>query len=182
MGLSKYYPPLNFSLVEEGVYRSGHPIPMNYAFLATLGLKTVIYIGDKTDNDEYYNWMADMGIKMVYVPLVNDFKDVESVETAHKLNLILNIVLNSANAPILIHSNKGKHRVGVVVGLIRRVLQGWSLMGVYDEYFKFTQEKGDYDLEFIELFHPQLSANRGSLPLFCTSSSSSSSSATVVAS
>lgn len=156
MDTSKLYPPLNFSLVADGLYRSGHPIPMNHPFLATLGLKTVVYIGDKTDNDEYYDWLAQENIAMVYVPLINDFQDSEDPEVAAKLNLILNIILNRNNFPILLHSNKGKHRVGVVVGLIRKALQGWCLTGIYDEYFRFTREKGDYDLEFIELFNPTL--------------------------
>lgn len=164
----KFYPPLNFSLVANGLYRSGHPIPMNYQFLETLKLKTVIYIGDKSDNLEYYNWIEKMGIKFVYVPLINDFKDVSNEEIARKLNLILNIILNNDNYPLLLHSNKGKHRVGVVVGLIRKVLQNWCLTGVYDEYFKFTQEKGDYDLEFIELFQPNLKLlSNGETPDFC---------------
>ena len=35
----KLVPPLNFSLVENGIYRSGFPMPINYPFLKQLRLK-----------------------------------------------------------------------------------------------------------------------------------------------
>lgn len=37
-------PPLNFSLVAPGVYRSGYPNKKNHAFLASLGLRTILYV------------------------------------------------------------------------------------------------------------------------------------------
>ena len=38
-----YSPPINFSLVESGVYRSGYPTPRNFVFLRDkLKLKTVL--------------------------------------------------------------------------------------------------------------------------------------------
>ena len=36
-------PPINFSMVEEGVYRSGFPEICNFGFLETLNLKSVMY-------------------------------------------------------------------------------------------------------------------------------------------
>lgn len=36
-------PPLNFAMVASGIYRSGHPLPINFQFLETLKLKTIMY-------------------------------------------------------------------------------------------------------------------------------------------
>ena len=42
-----YVPPLNFSLVQDGIYKiRGFPMPINYPFLEQLGIKTIIYLGD----------------------------------------------------------------------------------------------------------------------------------------
>lgn len=38
-------PPLNFSMVASGVYRSGFPNRKNHAFLQQLGLKSVLCVG-----------------------------------------------------------------------------------------------------------------------------------------
>ncbi|XVF56456.1 hypothetical protein PTKIN_Ptkin06aG0122100 [Pterospermum kingtungense] len=37
-------PPSNFSMVEEGIYRSSFPHPYNFAFLETLNLRSIIYL------------------------------------------------------------------------------------------------------------------------------------------
>lgn len=183
-GKPRFVPPINFSVIESGIYRSGHPQPNNFEFLDTLNLKTIIYLGDKVDNYDYYKWISEHNGKSAEsLKNEKDDKDVNNVDTEAvdeplisfrffnmkpfgsskhafndevALNTVLNLVLNKDNYPILIHSNKGKHRVGVLVGLIRKVLQGWSLSGTFDEYGKFAREKGEGDLEFIEMFKPVL--------------------------
>lgn len=76
-------------------------------------------------------------------------------------------IVDRANYPILIHSNKGKHRVGVVVGIIRKLLQGWSTTGIYQEYDIFSGGlKGQVDLEFITMFDTELIVRRDHLPDF----------------
>ena len=37
-------PPLNFSMVAKGVYRSGYPNKKNFPFLKKLGLKSLVYV------------------------------------------------------------------------------------------------------------------------------------------
>ena len=84
-----------------------------------------------------------------------------------KLRKVLLLVLNVDNYPMLIHSNKGKHRVGLVVGLIRKLLQGWSMAGVYQEYGLFSGGlKDDADLEFITMFECDLLVDRDKIPKF----------------
>jgi hypothetical protein len=43
-------PPINFSLVAPGIYRSGHPNKKNLSFLRRLKLKSVMYL---EGTDEY---------------------------------------------------------------------------------------------------------------------------------
>lgn len=57
---------------------------------------------------------------------------------------------------MLVHSNKGKHRAGVLVGVMRVCLQRWSLASAQNEYGRFAGGKGEADLEFIEIFRPEL--------------------------
>lgn len=146
-------PPLNFALVAEDVYRSGHPLEINYRFLENLALKTIVYIGDRkeSDNEGYKAWAAAHGINWIHFyeksakePFIENDKLI--------IKKTLEIILDSRNLPVLVHSNKGKHRVGVLVGVMRLLVQGWSLATIFDEYIKFATGKGDADLEFIEMF------------------------------
>ncbi|POW03931.1 hypothetical protein PSTT_10746 [Puccinia striiformis] len=48
-------------------------------------------------------------------------------------------ILDIRNLPILIHCNKGKHRVGTISALIR-IIQGWDTLAVKNEWDKFLGE------------------------------------------
>ncbi|CEP20901.1 OCA2 [Cyberlindnera jadinii] len=160
-----YVPPLNFALVEDKIYRSGHPVPKNFPFLKTLKLKTVIYIGDKEDNYEYYDFLKQEGIEFKYLKMKSP-KEPFVMNDPKIMNDALSIILNVENYPILIHSNKGKHRVGVLVGILRKLLQGWSLTGIFTEYDKYAGGKGESDMEFIEIFETKLEVDRNKLPFY----------------
>lgn len=187
-----YVPPLNFSLVEDGVYRSGFPMPINYEFLEQLGLKTIIYLGDlglekkkkkkkkdkeksedkdkekkKSDKhgsleifENYNKWIATTDIKFHHLTIESfqePFNNPQQILQAYdSYTKALQLISDRDNFPILIHSNKGKHRIGVLVGLMRKSLQGWCMSGIFEEYEKFAMGKSEYDLEFIELWQPEL--------------------------
>lgn len=79
------------------------------------------------------------------------------------------VVLDPRNQPILIHCNRGKHRTGCLVGVIRR-LQRWLLTIIFDEYRKFAAPKErPMDQQFIELYNEteieRYARERGLLPL-----------------
>lgn len=205
---SQYVPPLNFSLVEDGIYRSGFPMPVNYPFLEQLRLKTIIYLGDlgekkqkkqkksgkeKTDGNEgspgekkekekkdkhgtaeimdnYKKWIdtTDIEFHQLFLrsalePFILEEDKAQALESITKA---LQLILNKENFPILIHSNKGKHRTGVLVGLMRKVFQGWCLSGIFEEYEKFAMGKSEFDLECIELWQPELYVDENSKPDF----------------
>jgi protein tyrosine/serine phosphatase len=39
-----YFPPINFAVVQEGLYRSGLPSEVNFPFLERLNLRTIVYL------------------------------------------------------------------------------------------------------------------------------------------
>ncbi|KAK6503969.1 hypothetical protein TWF506_002186 [Arthrobotrys conoides] len=84
-------------------------------------------------------------------------KEKEKVENDPvSMQLALELLLDNRNFPVLIHSNKGKHRSGVLVACMRKLLQNWAFGSVKLEYYYFAGEKGKADVEFIEKFEPTL--------------------------
>lgn len=165
---TKYIPPLNFAPVvstDVSLYRSGYPMPLNYPFIKNqLNLKTIIYVGDKEDMfPEYTAFLKENNINFHHI-----FMDSCRDKTLKpKMDQVLKLVLNVENYPILIHSNKGKHRVGVAVGIIRKLLQGWTITGIYQEYGIFSGGlKGQADLEYITMFETELDIPKKNLPKF----------------
>ncbi|KAL7666599.1 Uncharacterized protein ABC855_g257 [[Candida] zeylanoides] len=182
----QFYPPLNFSLVEDGIYRSGFPMPLNYPFIEQLHLKTIIYLGDlgfekpadKPKKDKhgtaqifahYRQWIErETAIQLHLLPMESSQEPFVSSQTEaqQSLTAALQLMLDRNNFPMLIHSNKGKHRIGVLVGLMRKLLQGWCLSGIFEEYEKFALGKSEYDLECIEIWQPQLQVDMRTKPDF----------------
>lgn len=43
-GEELFTPPLNFAMVDNGIFRSGFPDTANFAFLQTLGLRSIMWV------------------------------------------------------------------------------------------------------------------------------------------
>ena len=142
-------PPLNFDMVAPGVYRSGHPNERNFSFLKRLNLKSIIYLANDDYRENVVQWAHREGIRIFHHRVTMNkepFTEMDEDEVASALTHIL----DERHLPVLIHCNKGKYRVGCVVGCIRR-LQRWSHISLLEEYARFAGEKMS-DEEFIERF------------------------------
>ncbi|TKY84673.1 hypothetical protein EX895_006575 [Sporisorium graminicola] len=142
-------PPLNFSMVSRGIYRSGHPNERNFEFLRRLNLKSVLYLGTEDYRANMTSWTASQNIQTFHLRLAINKEPTAEMDEADVVKA-LQLILRPENWPILIHCNKGKYRVGCIVGLVRR-LQGWSHTSIFEEYSRFAGTKIS-DLEFIEVF------------------------------
>jgi tyrosine-protein phosphatase SIW14 len=150
-GEDLYIPPLNFSMVDNGIFRSGFPDSANFSFLQTLGLRSIICLCPEPypeANKEFINSngikLFQFGIEGYKEPFVNIPQDT--------IRDALKVVLDVRNHPVLIHCKRGKHRTGCLVGCFRK-LQRWCLTSVFDEYQRFAAAKARIsDQRFMELF------------------------------
>eukprot|EP01063_Lacrimia_lanifica_P013930 TRINITY_DN20536_c0_g1_i1.p1 TRINITY_DN20536_c0_g1~~TRINITY_DN20536_c0_g1_i1.p1 ORF type:complete len:214 (+),score=62.12 TRINITY_DN20536_c0_g1_i1:73-714(+) len=160
-------PPINFGMIMPGVYRSGCPTKENFGYLKKLGLRCVLYVGVETLPPEYEQ-IGKLGIVPKDATLVigmegnkEPFKSIppELVSDA------LSIVLNTRHHPILIHSMKGRHREGVIVGCLRK-LEGWSLVSIFEEYDRYCgrYKAQPVDKRYIEVFQPSIRYRPETLP------------------
>ncbi|KAG5551683.1 hypothetical protein RHGRI_009934 [Rhododendron griersonianum] len=161
-GEDLHIPPLNFSLVDNGIFRSGFPNTANFSFLQSLGLRSIIYLCPEPYPETNAHFVKSNGIRLFQFgiegckePFVNIPEDT--------IREALKVVLDVKNHPLLIHCNRGKHRTGCIVGCLRK-LQRWCLSSVFDEYQRFAAAKARIsDQRFMELFdvssfkHPPMS-------------------------
>ncbi|XP_062221857.1 uncharacterized protein LOC133921120 [Phragmites australis] len=144
-------PPLNFAMVDDGIFRSGLPDAGNFRFLLSLNLRSILYLCPEPYPEENARFLEQNGIKLhqfgierrkepfVYIP-------EETIQGA------LKVILDVRNQPVLIYCKRGKHRTGCVVGCLRK-LQKWCLSSVFDEYLHFAAAKArGTDQRFMELF------------------------------
>ncbi|CAG8788194.1 13776_t:CDS:2, partial [Dentiscutata erythropus] len=124
-------PPLNFAMVAPGVYRSGHP---NHEF-----------------NEELSQFVKDQKIQVFHYKIDGNKEPFIEIEQKEISNALVKVL-------VLIHCNKGKHRIGCLVGCLRK-LQKWSLTSIFHEYRRFAVTKVLADQEFIEIFSEHVPYN-----------------------
>ncbi|TPX33998.1 hypothetical protein SmJEL517_g03221 [Synchytrium microbalum] len=134
-------------MVAPGIYRSGYPNKKNYPFLKKLKLRSIMYLCPEDYSPENTDFLNMNGIQLFHVK-IEPFLEIDQNDIAQALVYILDV----RNHPILVHCNKGKHRIGCLVGCLRK-LQNWSMTSIFDEYRRFAGTKGRIaDQEFIEVF------------------------------
>ncbi|CAL0317598.1 unnamed protein product [Lupinus luteus] len=144
-------PPLNFAMVDNGIFRSGFPEPVNFSFLQTLRLRSIIYLCPEPYPEANLEFLKSNGIKLYRFgieghkePFVNIPEDT--------IREALKVLLDVRNHPLIIHCKRGKHRTGCLVGCYRK-MQKWCLSSVFDEYQRFAAAKARVsDQRFVELF------------------------------
>ncbi|KAK4748728.1 hypothetical protein SAY87_015314 [Trapa incisa] len=148
---STLVPPLNFSMVEESIYRSGFPQPSNFAFLETLELRSIIYLCPEPYPEENIEFLNDQNIRLFQFEI--EGKTEPSVSTLNDtITEALKVLIDVRNHPVLIHCKRGKHRTGSLVGCFRK-LQNWCMPSIFEEYQFFAREKARAtDLRFMESF------------------------------
>lgn len=146
-----YIPPLNFSMVDNGIFRSGFPDSPNFSFLQTLGLRSIICLCPEPYPEHNMEFLKSNGIRLFQFGIESNKEPFVNIPD-DMIREALKVVLDDRNHPVLIHCKRGKHRTGCLVGCLRKV-QRWCLTSVFDEYQRFAAAKARIsDQRFMELF------------------------------
>ncbi|CAD6339876.1 unnamed protein product [Miscanthus lutarioriparius] len=144
-------PPLNFAMVDDGIFRSGFPDTSNFRFLKTLNLRSIVYLCPEPYPETNMEFLEKNGIRLHQFGIEGRKEPFVNIPD-DKIREALKVVLDPRNQPLLIHCKRGKHRTGCVVGCLRK-LQKWCLSSVFEEYHRFAAAKARItDQRFMELF------------------------------
>lgn len=161
-------PPENFAPVINNIYRSSFPQIHSFSFLRTLKLRSILCLIPEEYPQMHKDFFEEEGIKVFQMGMSGNKEPFVKIPP-DLVTEAVKVVLDPRNQPILIHCNRGKHRTGCLVGVIRR-LQRWLLTIIFDEYRKFAAPKErPMDQQFIELYNEteieRYARERGLLPL-----------------
>ncbi|XP_028779623.1 probable tyrosine-protein phosphatase DSP4 [Neltuma alba] len=144
-------PPLNFGMVDYGIFRSGFPDSASFGFLKTLRLRSIICLFPDEYPEANLEFLKANGIRL-YQFGIDGSKDLLTKDPEDIIREALKVILDVGNHPLLIHCKRGKHRTGCLVGCLRK-LQRWCLSSIFDEYQSFAAAKARVsDQSFIALF------------------------------
>lgn len=112
----------NFDQVDERVYRGGQPTSVGFAYLASLGVKTIIDLrepGDRSTAEERVVTAA--GMRYVNVPMTGLTPPSES-----EITKILSILEGSGAGPVFVHCWRGADRTGAVIAAYHIDHDNWD--------------------------------------------------------
>jgi len=130
---------------------------MNFSFLQTLKLKTVVYLSFDAPSQLFLEFLKEQNIQLKQITGTKNPGLVQKISEQLVIDA-LHYLLDRRSYPVLVMCNLGRHRTGTVIGCLRR-LQNWSLSAIFDEFRRFTGAKSSPQHEqFIELFDTELVA------------------------
>ncbi|RMY03614.1 hypothetical protein D0867_10632 [Hortaea werneckii] len=149
-------PPPNYGAVKPGVlFRSAFPQDRNLEFLEGLNIRTILSFVATEPSEHYTTWLRTAAITRVRIDIAPN-KDGHVHTTWDSLCEALLLVLDSANYPLYLHCNQGRHRTGCVIACLRKI-QRWPLDAVLAEYRVYASPKArDGDVELIKAFDPDV--------------------------
>ena len=120
-------PPGNFHVVEEGVlFRSAQPNPENMVYLENLGIKTILNLRYRI-NDQRET--KNTHLKVIHLKL-----KAQSITFEDMVNGL--IAIRNAEKPTLIHCLHGSDRTGCLAACYRIVFQNWDKEKAIAEFRK----------------------------------------------
>lgn len=118
----------NFERVSPGLWRGAQPSEEGLSLLAQRGVRTIIDLRMEGEGAKKESLQAKtLGMNYVHFPL--GFMSPSD----EKIKEILSVALNPVNQPVFIHCRQGADRTGMLVGIYRRLVMGWSFERTYSE-------------------------------------------------
>uniref|UniRef100_A0A7N0RIA0 Uncharacterized protein n=1 Tax=Kalanchoe fedtschenkoi TaxID=63787 RepID=A0A7N0RIA0_KALFE len=102
-----FIPPLNFAMVDNGIFRSGFPDPANFSFLHTLALRSVLYLCPEPYPEPNMEFLKANGIRLFQFGIESCKEPFVNIP-GDTIREALKFVLDVKNHPILIHCKRGK--------------------------------------------------------------------------
>ncbi len=119
----------NFKEVGEGIFRGAQPHEEDFAFLKTLGIKTIISLRWKRKFvEEERRLCSEHGIEFVSIPL-----NYTNPPKLGDIKEFLKIIDDQEKRPVYVHCMHGVDRTGIMIALYRIVRQGWEVDQAYQE-------------------------------------------------
>jgi len=126
----------NLYKVNDSVYRSEQPDKQGFLDLEKLGIKTVLCLRSKHNDEEV---AKGTGFVLQTLPMKS-----ESISTQNIIDALR--AIQKAKKPILVHCLHGSDRTGFIIAAYRIVIEGWTKEEAISElnYPPFAYNKIDY--------------------------------------
>lgn len=113
-------PPINFSMVAPGIYRSGYPSRKNFRFLQKIGIRSILCLTPEKYADNNMEFARQNGVRVLQYGIEGNKEPFVHIPEEVVRRAVVQ-VLNTMNQPVLIHCVEGSMQVSLGNGLSRRM-------------------------------------------------------------
>lgn len=157
-------PPLRFNIVQPELYRGGYPRKVNFPFLESLNIKTIISLTPEPityeTDPQLYSFAKKNGIKLIHIECAQSGKGKKrGVPMGYSTILeALRYMIHQEYAPIYVHCLNGGQVTSLVIACLRK-LQFWSSIAIFNEFINFTTNITVNDRSFVDGFKGEINVN-----------------------
>lgn len=157
-------PPLRFNIVQPELYRGGYPRKVNFPFLESLNIKTIISLTPhpityETD-PQLYTFAKKNDVELIHIECAQSGKGKKrGVPMGYSTVLeALRYMIHKEFSPIYLHCLNGGQVTSLVIACLRK-LQFWSSIAIFNEFINFTTNITVNDRSFVDGFKGEININ-----------------------
>lgn len=157
-------PPIKFNSVQPHIYRGAYPREVNFEFLETLQLKTIISLTPEPITQEsdlkLYEFATKNDINLVHLKCDKLGKGKKrGVPVGYSIVLeALHYMIHNNYGPVYVHCLNGSQTTSLVVACLRK-LQFWSSIAIFNEFINFASNITLNDRAFVDGFEGNIEVN-----------------------
>lgn len=162
-------PPLKFNNVQPNLFRGSYPRPVNYNYLESLNLKTMIAILEhpvtETSDPDLIQFVNSHGINLINIECGNGGKGKKrSIPIdSDTIKKILTMAIDAEHSPMYIFCINGGQITSLVVSCLRKI-SFWSSISIFNEFINYSTTINHNDRVFIENFQGEIIIPHNKLP------------------
>lgn len=154
-------PPLRFSHIQANLYRGGYPRKINFRFLESLNLKTIISLTPEPINEStdpsLYKFARECNINLIHIECAQSGKGKKRGVPMGYTTILeaLKYIIHDKFAPVYFHCLNGGQVTSLVVACLRKI-QFWSSIAIFNEFINFTTNMTVNDRSFVDGFRGEI--------------------------
>lgn len=119
----------NRAIVTENILRGGRPSDEGLKQLKSLNVRTLMNLeNDMNAVQHEMSVTKELGLVEISSPMYSLYAPTDA-----QVDAVLAVLQDSRNFPIYLHCKHGQDRTGMIVGLYRVFVQGWTPQDAYRE-------------------------------------------------
>jgi protein tyrosine phosphatase (PTP) superfamily phosphohydrolase (DUF442 family) len=120
-----------FSQVGDRLYRGGQPQDSDFAFLHSMGVRTIVSFREEAAHEKAI--VEKLGMKFVHIPVTFTAFAPTTKIPEKAVQKFFEVLDDPGNGPVFVHCRRGADRTGAFVGLYRMVREQWTAQRAYEE-------------------------------------------------